>query len=65
MSGKSKRESPVTGYIAPALKTRAQRVARKAPKLTVSRQIEECLERGLPEIEARVGVVRAEPLEKS
>lgn len=56
MPNKPKRETPVTAYFDEPVKKRLLRVAKKFPKLTMSRQIEECTVKGLPEIEARVGI---------
>lgn len=46
----------VASYLDPALKRRMARVSKKHPRLTVSKQIAECVERHLPQIEARVGL---------
>lgn len=44
------------GYIDPTLKRRMAKVSRKSPRLTISKQVAECIEQHLPEIEARVGL---------
>ena len=45
----------VTSYLPPELKQRAMRLAESDPRLSVSRIIEESLERYLPQLERKVG----------
>jgi len=43
---------PVDGYIDPALKKRMERVRDRAPRLTISRQVERALAAYVPTMEA-------------
>ncbi len=56
MKTKPKRQSPVYGYIDHGLRRRLHVVAKRKPAMSVSRIIEACLERGLPELEASRGI---------
>ncbi len=56
MKSKLKRHSPIYGYIDPGLRKRLHAVAHGKPAISVSRIIEECLERSLPELEQSRGL---------
>jgi len=47
---------PVDGYIDPALKKRMERVRDRAPRLTISRQVERSLAAYVPTMEAEAGI---------
>jgi len=47
---------PVDGYIDPALKKRMERVRDRAPRLTISRQVERALAAYVPTMEAEAGI---------
>jgi hypothetical protein len=46
----------VATYIPPSTKRRMIRIRRKNPRLTLSKQILQCLEIALPKLEFRVGL---------
>lgn len=43
----------ITGYVDPAHVRRMKRLQKARPRLTISRQIDECLKIGLPLLEAQ------------
>lgn len=56
MKQKPRRESPIQSYIDHRLRRRVYAAAKTPPKLSVSKIIEECVEKHLPEIEQRKGM---------
>lgn len=51
----------VAGYVGKSVKARMRAIQAKAPRLTISKQLNECILLALPEIEARVGIVPSHP----
>jgi hypothetical protein len=49
----AKNTVPITSYIPPALKERMERIVAKDRHMTISRLIDEAVERYLPELESR------------
>lgn len=56
MIKRPKRENPISAYLDRDLKRRAMRVSRKRNGMSVSRIVEECLIKTLPDIERRFGI---------
>jgi hypothetical protein len=56
MSTNSKLSVMVTSYLDPALRRRMLDVQKRKPRLTISKQVAQCVEHWLSKIEAEAGI---------